>query len=266
MDQNGKEVYTMFNALKSVSQFSFRDLRTLLSLNRPNYQWDDGMKLMAIVSNLGLGRPTAPNLVDAIIADRRTAEIEKYMFRIVDPDPKTPRPGQIRDIVFEVLVPTSTSNSSICVGSFSARLNAPGEERDWVFASTLADSLKVFTIADRVRIGDGQNGAFEQYTIFDNVTQSQVYLDGIGVDYLKALSEQIRMYAGLYTQELYDKFLVYATALLEQHRDYTLQVTYRPMGTKKVLLQAGVVWPRHDAAVRSFDPIATFQETLLKGD
>lgn len=258
MNQERTEVYTSFNALKSCGQFKFHDLRGLCAANHDDRKWEHGMELLVTVSNIGLGRPTEPSLVDAIIAERRREDIDRYTFTLKDYDLDTHGADQQRHVTVQVNV-RNRSN----VGSFKLLLRTPQEQRDWRIEKIAPNNRRVYTIADVVRRAPGaEKIRFDHYTIFDNVT-SCVYLDEIGTDYLNCLTEQIEAYAGADMRDLYLKYLAYADAILEEHPKYTLGAAYRTEATDCVKLNVSV-FKEPINGNRNHESIAVFEEILKK--
>jgi hypothetical protein len=262
---NRQAVYTMFTALKSCV-FDLAQLRNLLSAEHDNRTWDDSVYLLATISNLGLGRPGDVGLVDAMVADQRLERLNDYCFRIVDSNAERDANGQGREVTINVLVPTTDRHADRrVVGSFVVNMRTPQAQLDWRIERIVPGRSKVFTIADKhQRNRDAAKKRFDFYTIFDNLRET-VYMDEIGTDYLNCLTEQIEAYAGEDMRDLYLKYLAYADAILEEHREYVLQVTYRPLSTNTVKLSVGVQREHSTSATnKNYTPVALFEEILTK--
>lgn len=258
MEQNRRAFYDTYKSLKGCGQFGLKDLRNLFSTNNPKRTWSDSLQLLALISNLSLGRPSMPTLVDAVVAQQRREKLNSYMFRIVELEDTWNRSeGQM---VVEVLHP-----SRGVFGSFRVVINMPDTELDWRISSILEYNIKVFTIVDTQYQANVDYCA--TYSIFDNLTTS-VSLTEIGTDYLQCLAEQIRMFHGEDQQALYHKFLAYADMLLSDPKNisYDLEVSYSSRGNDEVALRVEIRRKREaGASQRRDDVIVAYDQVLCKG-
>lgn len=255
MERDPSQVYNTYMALKSAGRFNFNDLCSLFALGREKHTWNDGVLLQTVVHNISIGRPSWPNLVDAIVAERERDGLKTlYQYSIVEgaiPNPNCR--------YFTVLLLPHQSTEAF--GSFDAVLCTNGEDtRGWYIDRIELDSMKVFYIAEPGWQHEAL-GRFSSYTIFDNLTRS-VELDNMGTLYLQNLEEQIEQFAGADFSDLFHKFRAYADCMLEMHADYKLSVHYSQSGVDRVMLKASVYKDERNSTHRTH--LVQFNEVLTK--
>jgi hypothetical protein len=244
-----------YDSMRGVGQFNWHDLRTLFTLNNPNWRANDSVHLHAVVHNLLHGRPNDPNFIDAIVAEERHDVVKQYFFRINDDLDASNR--QCMYVEIQVV-----GEGKGLIGTFQVLLKTPEDTREWCFAGIKPNSIKVFTIAEEISIEPEFPFPvkFGTYTIFDNLSSS-VDLDKVGTHMLALIETQVENYAGADFSDLFHKFRVYADCLMEQHREYECCVKYFHKTDGRVFLSVDVY---KEGQVRQY--FVRFGELLTKKD
>jgi hypothetical protein len=258
MEHDPSRVYNTYTALKSAGRFNYSELFGLFSMGRKKYTWNDSVLLQTVVHNISIGRPTAPSLVDAIIAERRSESLKTlYQYAIDEHDVVNPNCRR-----FTILL--LPHQSAVAFGKFDAVMHTPGGEdtRGWYVDHIELNSLDVISIAEPYwTSGERSNERWSSYTIFDNLIES-VTLHDRGTLYLQCLEEQVEQFAGKDMGDLFHKFRTYADTMLEMHRDCRLDVSYQPVEEEQVRLQASVYKVEENSTYRT--RLVQFDEVLKK--
>jgi hypothetical protein len=257
MQEDASRVYNMYQALKSAGRFNYQDLCDLFAMGRPKHIPNDDVLLQTVVHNISIGRPTAPSLVDAIVAEReRAGLVTLYQYSIEEHEVVN---SNCRRFTIRVMPHRSVE----AFGKFDAVMQTPGGEdtRGWYVDRIMLDSLDVYSIAEPCWQPACTGGRFMSYTIFDNLTEN-VSLRNRGTLYLQCLEEQVEQFAGKDMGDLFHKFRTYADTMLEMHRDCRLDVSYQPVEEEQVRLQASVYKVEENSTYRT--QLVQFDEVLKK--
>lgn len=255
MEQDKSQVYNMYQSLKSAGRFNYSELCSLFAMGRAKHTWNDGVLLQTIVHNISIGRPTPPNLVDAIVAEQHREGLKSlYQYGIVEGSIPNPNCRYFRIL----LLPHGSSEE---FGSFDAVMSTG---KDWYVDRIELSTMKVFNIAETCFQIDESlkaNGRFSSYTIFDNLVNT-VEMNEMGTLYLQNLEEQVEQYADGDMMVLFRRFRAYADVMLEMHQDYKLDVRYFQDNVDKVRLQASVYKDEGNSSCRTY--MVQFNEVLTK--